>query len=148
MKRKISKNRNKAIEEKEKKHFTLVLFFFHSAVFNAKVITLWGNSWFLHTAKRSKKKKKNLCCLILLLTYRHQCKCTVYTSTHSGGSGVVCCVYLHVESDSTCIFMHKRVFVRARVYVCVCEDDDGYFNDALSVAIYFYFTAFTHVSGL
>lgn len=56
---------------------------------------------------------------------------------------VVCiCMRSLIEHVYLCI----SVFVRA--CMCVRDDDDGYFNDALSVAIYFYFTAFTHVSGL
>lgn len=52
-------------------------------------------------------------------------------------------MYLHVESD--CVHV---LYIYAYECMCVRADDDGYFNDALSVAIYFYFTAFTHVSGL
>lgn len=56
-KKKTPENRNKAMVER-KVFYSLVLFFFHSVIFNAKVITLWGNSWFLHIQKEEEEEEK------------------------------------------------------------------------------------------
>lgn len=54
--RKNLQKQKQSNRRRRKKHFTLFLFFFHSAVFNAKVITLWGNSWFFTYSKRRRRK--------------------------------------------------------------------------------------------
>lgn len=105
---------NKKQSKCKKKMFTLFFFFFHSAIFNAKVITLWGNSWFLHTENEEEEEKN--------YAVSFYCSRTV-TSVNVLWNENNIVVSKRSEYIHTCMYMYVCVFMLCMcvwVFPCAC----------------------------